>query len=79
MAKIPAYIVFLGILLAGCMPARAQENPEVKASVDKSQILIGEPVRFSIDMKSPMVSGNQLPSSTACLILNSLKKQTWIP
>ena len=61
MARIPAYIVFLGILLAGSMTACAQENPEVKASVDKNQILIGEPVRFSIDVKSPLVSGNQLP------------------
>ena len=61
MVKTLAYIVCLGILLAGSGPARAQENPEVKATVDKSQILIGEPFRLSIDVKSPMVSGNQLP------------------
>ena len=49
------------ILLAGSCPAFAQETPSVKAAVDKNQILIGEPIRFSIDVKSPMVSGNQLP------------------
>jgi hypothetical protein len=61
MARFLVYIVFLGTLLSGVIPAYAQESPEVKASVDKNQILIGEPVRFSIDVKSPMVSGNQLP------------------
>ena len=61
MAKTLTYIVFFWILLVGSNQARAQEIPVVKASVDKNQILIGEPIRFSIDVKSPMVSGNQLP------------------
>ena len=61
MAKTLTYIVCMVILLAGSRPAQAQETPIVKASVDKNQILIGEPIRFSIDIKSPMVSGNQLP------------------
>ena len=61
MAKTLTYIVCMVILLAGSSPVKAQETPIVKASVDKNQILIGEPIRFSIDIKSPMVSGNQLP------------------
>ncbi len=54
-------IVLLLILLSGLSPAFAQEAPSVKAAIDKNQILIGEPIRFSIDVLSPMVSGNQLP------------------
>jgi hypothetical protein len=61
MAKTLTYIVCIGILLAVSCLAHAQETPDIKASIDKNQILIGEPVRFSIDVKSPMVSGNQLP------------------
>ncbi len=61
MAKTLSYIVCIGILLAVCFTARAQETPEIKASINKNQILIGEPIRLSIDVKSPMVSGNQLP------------------
>jgi len=61
MAKSLTYIVFLLILLTGISPAWAQEIPTVKAAVDKNQILIGQPIRFTIDVKSPMTSGNQLP------------------
>ena len=61
MAKSFTYIVFLLVLLTGICPARAQEIPTVKAAVDKNQILIGQPIRFTIDVKSPMVSSNQLP------------------
>jgi len=61
MAKTLTYIVFFLILLTGALPLCAQEIPTVKASVDKNQILIGEPIRFSIDVKSPMTSGNLLP------------------
>ena len=61
MANTLIYIVCIGILLAGGGPARAQETPAIKTSIDKNQILIGEPIRLSIDVKSPMVSGNQLP------------------
>ena len=61
MAKTLTYIVCMMMLLAGSSPVKAQETPVIKASVDKNQILIGEPIRFSIDIKSPMVSGNQLP------------------
>jgi hypothetical protein len=50
------------LLLAAPRVLQAQEKPLVKAAVDKNQILIGEPIRFSIDIQSPMVSGNQLPS-----------------
>lgn len=60
MAKTLTYIVCVAALLAGNM-AFAQETPSIKASVDKNQILIGEPIRFIIDVRSPMVSGNQLP------------------
>jgi hypothetical protein len=45
----------------GSISAQAQENISVKASIDKNQILIGEPIRLSIDVKSPMVSGNSMP------------------
>src|SRR4051812_1448740 len=61
MAKTLTYIVLLQILLLGCFPAWAQEIPSVKAAVDKNQILIGQPIRFTIDVKSPMTTGNQLP------------------
>jgi hypothetical protein len=61
MAKSLLYIVFLMILITGALPVYAQETPSVKATVDKNQILIGQPIRFSIDVKSPLTSGNQLP------------------
>ena len=61
MAKSLTYIVFLLLLIMGSFPAWAQETPTVKAAVDKNQILIGQPIRFTIDVKSPMTSGNQLP------------------
>jgi hypothetical protein len=62
MAKPPIYIVFCWLLVAGYGTLQAQEIPTVKATIDKNQILIGEPVRFTIDIKSPLVSGNQLPT-----------------
>src|ERR1700722_10944057 len=61
MAKTLTYIVCIGILLAGSSFTMAQETPVIKASLDKNQILIGEPLRLSLDVKSTMVSGNQLP------------------
>jgi BatD DUF11 like domain len=61
MLKTLTYIVYIGILFAGCIPAMAQETPVIKAAVDKNQILIGEQIRFTIDVNSPMVSGNLLP------------------
>jgi hypothetical protein len=61
MSRTLPYIVFLGILLTGYNHLYAQDLPSVKALVNKNQILIGEPILFSIDIKSPMVSGNQLP------------------
>ncbi len=61
MAKTLPYIVCFGILLAGSRLAWAQEVPVIKATIDKNEILIGEPLRLSLDVKSPMVSGNQLP------------------
>jgi BatD DUF11 like domain len=61
MAKSLSYIVFLLILLLGTHPVWAQEIPIVKSAVDKNQILIGQPIRFTIDVKSPMTSSNQLP------------------
>ncbi len=61
MAKTLTYIVFFMFLLAGSLSVSAQETPTVKASVDKNQILIGEPIRFTIDVKSPWFSGNELP------------------
>src|SRR5258706_13622331 len=61
MVKSLTYIVCLWFLLLSTDSLFAQEKPTIKATVDKNQILIGEPVRFSIDVKSPMVSGNQLP------------------
>jgi len=62
MAKPLTYIVCCVFLFAGPSMLRAQETPTVKTAVDKNQILIGEPVRFTIDIQSPMVSGNQLPA-----------------
>jgi|SRR5450432_1125068 hypothetical protein len=61
MAKSFLHTFYMLMLLAGSIPVCAQENISVKASVDKNQILIGEPIRLSIDVKSPMVSGNQMP------------------
>jgi hypothetical protein len=62
MAKTLTYIVYCVFLFAGPLILRAQETPTIKTAVDKNQILIGEPVRFTIDIHSPMVSGNQLPA-----------------
>ena len=62
MAKPLINIVCCWFLLMGPGILLAQEIPTVKAIVDKNQILIGEPIRLSIDIKSPMVSGNQLPA-----------------
>jgi hypothetical protein len=61
MAKSLSYIVLLLILIMGVCPASAQEIPAIKAAVDKNQILIGQPIRFTIDVKSPMTGSNQLP------------------
>src|SRR5664279_4506447 len=61
MSKTLTHIVCCCILFAGSVTVYAQEIPTVKASVDRNKILIGEPIKLSIDIKSPMVSGNQLP------------------
>jgi hypothetical protein len=61
MAKTLTYIVSLTLLLTGSVSALAQEIPTIKTAIDKNQILIGEPLRFSIDVKSPLTSGNELP------------------
>ncbi len=61
MPKIFSYIVCFGVFLAAFNTVYAQETPGVKASVDKNEILIGEQIRLSLDVKSPMVSGNILP------------------
>jgi BatD DUF11 like domain len=74
MAKSLIYIVYCWILLAGSATLHAQETPVVKAAVDKNQILIGEPVRFSIDIKSPLVSGNQLPAFDSLLHFELIEK-----
>ena len=47
MAKTLTYIVFVLYPVAGSISMRAQETFRCKASVDKNQILIGEPIRFS--------------------------------
>ena len=62
MAKPLINIVCCWLLFMGPGILQAQEIPTIKATVDKNQILIGEPIRLSVDIKSPMVSGNQLPS-----------------
>jgi hypothetical protein len=61
MVRTLTHIFLVLILMAGNSSLRAQDNVSVKAAVDKNQILIGEPFRFTIDVKSPMVSGNELP------------------
>ena len=61
MAKTLTYIVSFMFLLVSSLTAHGQEVPSVKAAVDKNQILIGEPIRFTIDVKSPYVSENHLP------------------
>jgi hypothetical protein len=61
MLKTLTYIVCFGVFLAASNTTLAQEVPEVKASIDKNQIMIGEQIRLSVDVKSPMVSGNMLP------------------
>jgi len=61
MAKTLTYIVFFTLLLARSLSLSAQEIPTVKASVDKNQILIGEPIQYTIDVKSPFSADNVLP------------------
>ena len=61
MAKTLSYIVFFMFLLARSLSLSAQEIPTVKASVDKNQILIGEPIQYTIDVKSPFSADNVLP------------------
>ena len=61
MVKTLTHIFLVLILMAGSNSLLAQNNVSVKAAVDKNEILIGEPIRFTIDVKSPMVSGNELP------------------
>lgn len=60
MPKSLSYIVCILILL-GNGALRAQENSPVKVSIDRNQILIGEPILLSLDVKSATVSGNVLP------------------
>jgi hypothetical protein len=62
MSKTLTYIVYCMFLFAGPGMVQAQETPTIKTAVDKNQILIGEPIRYTIDIQSPLVSGNQLPS-----------------
>ena len=59
MPKSLTYIVCILILL-GNGALRAQENSPVKVSIDRNQILIGEPILLSLDVKSATVSGNVL-------------------
>ena len=61
MVRTLTHIFLVLFLMAGSISLRAQENVTVKAAIDRNQILIGEPFRFTIDVKSPMVSGNELP------------------
>jgi BatD DUF11 like domain len=61
MVRTLTHIFLVLTLMAGSSSLCAQDNISVKAAVDKNQILIGEPIRFTIDVKSPMVSGNELP------------------
>jgi hypothetical protein len=68
MAKSLTYMFISGLCFGHGFIIRP-EKPTIKATVDKSQILIGEPVRFSIDVKSPMVSGNLLPQFDSLPIL----------
>jgi hypothetical protein len=60
MPKFLTYIVFLFVLFAG-LSLHAQETPSIKLSIDRNQILIGEPIRLSMDVKSPFINGNELP------------------
>ena len=60
MPKSLTYIVCLFALLAG-LTLHAQETPTIKLSIDRNEILIGEPIRLSMDVKSPFVNGNELP------------------
>jgi hypothetical protein len=61
MPKFPTYILFVMTLLAGSLTLRAQEKPTITAAIDKNQILIGEPIRLTLDVKSPFSAGNILP------------------
>ncbi len=61
MLKTLINITCFGVLLMTACRLYAQAQPEVKATIDKNQILIGEPIRLSVDVKSPMVTGNILP------------------
>jgi hypothetical protein len=50
-----------GVLLMIGLSARAQDSPSVKTSIDKTHILIGEQIRFGIDVKVPSGSFSSLP------------------
>jgi len=76
MAKPLTYIVCLLTLMMGFPPAWAQETPSLKAAVDKNQILIGQPIRFTIDVKSPMTSGNYLPQFDSIPHFEIIEKAT---
>jgi len=76
MAKSLTYIVCLLTLMMGFFSAWAQETTLLKAAVDKNQILIGEPIRFTIDVKSPMTSGNYLPQFDSIPHFEIIEKAT---
>ncbi|HZZ74623.1 MAG TPA: BatD family protein, partial [Puia sp.] len=76
MVRSLAYIVFLLFLMMGVCPASAQEVPTVKTAVDKNQILIGQPIRFTLDVKSPMTGSNQLPQFDSIPHFEIIEKAT---
>jgi hypothetical protein len=62
--------------MMGVYPASAQEVPTVKTAVDKNQILIGQPIRFTLDVKSPMTGSNQLPHFDRIPLFEIIEKAT---
>lgn len=56
----PLYL-FLLILLSLSFPVRSQNNASVKAQIDKSHIIIGEPLQLRIDISAPAGTLVQLP------------------
>jgi len=60
MSRPQFYIIGL-LSLLGFSGIHAQDSVSVKLSVDRNQILIGEPIRLSLDVKSPYANGNLLP------------------
>jgi len=56
----PRYLALI-ILLSLSLPARSQNDPSVKTQIDKTHIIIGEPLRLGIDVRVAAGTSLRLP------------------